>query len=50
MKKRKFKTVGSNCIDGATTTNATWGFKPVPNKGGKTTNSNIADKGDKKNA
>ena len=27
----------------ATTTNKDWGFKPVPNKGGKTTNAEIPD-------
>lgn len=38
MKKRRLQTIGSNYIDPATTTNKTWGFKPVPNKGGATTN------------
>lgn len=51
MKKRKFKTIGSNAIDGATSTNASFGFKPVPNKGGKTTNVvMITEKGGNKNA
>lgn len=48
--KKKLKTIGSNAIDGATTTNATWGFKPVPNKGGKTTNANIFEKKENKDA
>ena len=38
MKKRKLRTIGSNGIDPASTTNKDWGFKPVPNKGGATTN------------
>ena len=53
MKKRKFKTIGSNAIDGATSTNANFGFKPVPNKGGKTTNftaAMITEKGGNNNA
>jgi hypothetical protein len=50
MKKHKFKPIGSNSIDGATTTNATWGFKPVPNKGGKTANATISNKEGNKNA
>ena len=45
--RKKFKTLGSNAIDPATTTNAKWGFKPVPNKGGKTTNATIFHKEDK---
>lgn len=50
MKKRKFKTIGSNSVDGAASANATWGFKPVPNKGGKTNNSMITNKEGNKNA
>ena len=52
MKKRKFKnrTFGTNAIDPATTTNRDWGFNPVPNKGGKTTNAIIYAKEEKKNA
>ena len=42
MKKRRF-TRGSNAIDAATTTNKDWGFKPVPGKGGASTNSEIPD-------
>ena len=38
MKKRKLRTIGSNGIDPASTTNRDWGFIPVPNKGGATTN------------
>lgn len=38
MKNRKLQKVGSNAIDPATTHNMTWGFNPVPNKGGATTN------------
>jgi hypothetical protein len=36
--KRKLRKIGSNEIDPATTTNKDWGFNPVPNKGGFTTN------------
>lgn len=50
MKKRKLQTIGSNSIDPATTTNKDWGFKPVPNKGGKTTNCVIPEDGGSKNA
>lgn len=50
MKKRKLQTIGSNAIDQATTTNATWGFKPVPKKGGKTNNGVIQEKGGAANA
>lgn len=38
MKKRRLQTIGSNGIDPATTTNKNWGYNPVPNKGGATTN------------
>lgn len=48
--KTKLKTIGSNAIDPASTTNGKWGYKPVPNKGGKTTNASIFSKEDKKNA
>lgn len=48
MRKFKNRTFGTNAIDGATTTSKDFGFKPVPKKGGKTTNSNIKE--DKKNA
>lgn len=34
----------TNAIDPATTTNKDWGYKPVPNKGGATTNFEIPDK------
>lgn len=43
MKKHRFKKIGSNEIDGATSTNKNWGFKPVPNKGGMTTNYEIPE-------
>lgn len=47
MKKRKNSYFGME----ATTTNKDWGFKPVPNKGGKTTNAEIFEKKEgKKNA
>lgn len=36
--RKKFKKIGSNAIDPATTTGKTWGFRPVPNKGGATRN------------
>lgn len=45
---KKLKTIGSNSIDPATTTSKNWGFKPVPSKGGATTNSEI--KGGKNDA
>ena len=53
MKKTKFKnrTCGTNAIDGATTTARSWGFYPVPGKGGATCNAAIFDKkGGGKNA
>ena len=50
FRKRKIQTIGSNAVDGATTTNKTWGFKPVPKKGGKTTNTVIFSKEDEKDA
>lgn len=33
----------TNAIDPATTTSASFGFKPVPNKGGNTTNFEIPE-------
>lgn len=45
--KKKLNTIGSNAIDPASTTNGKWGFKPVPGKGGKTTNAIIFTKEDK---
>ena len=33
----------TNAIDAATTTSKNWGFKPVPGKGGATTNYEIPD-------
>ena len=48
--RKKFKKIGSNAVDGATTTNKTWGFKPVPKNGGKTTNVVIFSEEEKKNA
>ena len=50
MKMRKHQTLGSNSIDGATTTSASWGLGSVPGKGGKTTNARITNKEGKKNA
>jgi hypothetical protein len=50
MKKRKHQTIGGNALDGATTTGASWGFKPVPGKFGMTTNARITNKEGKKNA
>ena len=41
--KKKFKRLGSNAIDPATTTSKIWGFKPVPGKGGATTNFEIPE-------
>jgi hypothetical protein len=43
MKKRKFQKIRSNKINLATTTNKDWGFIPVPNKGGATTNFEIPE-------
>lgn len=43
MKKRKLRKIGSNSIDPASTTNKDWGFIPVPNKGGATTNFEIPE-------
>ncbi len=45
---RRFKkngriTKATNAIDPATTTSKDWGFTPVPNKGGATTNFVIPD-------
>ena len=42
--RKKLKKIGSNAIDPATTTGKTWGYKPVPNKGGNTTNYEIPDR------
>ena len=49
MKKYK-KPIRTSYYGMATTTSWDWGFKPVPNKGGKTTNAMIPDKGGNKNA
>ena len=46
--KKKNKYHVKPTLDGATTTSWDWGFKPVPNKGGKTENSVIIAKSDKK--
>lgn len=46
--KKKNKYHVKPTMDGATTTSWDWGFKPVPNKGGKTINSAIIAKSDKK--
>lgn len=40
MKTRRINRA-TNAIDPATATSKTWGFRPVPNKGGKTTNFEI---------
>lgn len=40
---KKLKTIGSNAIDPATTTAKNFGFHPVPNKGGATTNFEIPE-------
>ena len=42
MKKSRF-TRGSNAIDPATTTSKTWGYKPIPGKGGASTNAEIPE-------
>ena len=44
---KKWQKIGSNEVDPATTTAKNWGFHPVPNKGGKTTNTIIYSKEDK---
>ena len=42
--KNNRKVIGAtNAVDPATTTSADFGFKPVPNKGGKTTNFEIPE-------
>lgn len=38
FKNGKRVTKATNAIDPATTTGKTWGFKPIPGKGGATTN------------
>ena len=43
MKKNRKINRATNAIDPATTTNKKWGYIPVPNKGGKTTNFEIPD-------
>ena len=40
---KKLKTIGSNAIDPATSTSKNFGYKPVPNKGGKTNNYEIPE-------
>ena len=42
MKKSRF-TRGSNAIDPATTTSKTWGYKPIPGKGGASTYTEIPE-------
>ena len=42
MKKKKIKRP-TGWGNAATTTSWDWGFKPVPNKGGKTTNCETSD-------
>ena len=48
--RKKWQKIGSNELDPDTTTNKHWGFRPVPNKFGKTTNAKIFNKEDKKDA
>jgi hypothetical protein len=43
MKKNRRINRATNAIDPATTTNKDWGYIPVPNKGGKTTNAEIPE-------
>ena len=43
FKKNRRVNKATNANDPATTTNKNWGFKPVPNKGGKTTNFEIPE-------
>lgn len=43
MRKHKFKTIGSNAIDPASTIGKNWGFIPVSGKGGQTCNSTITE-------
>lgn len=48
MKPSHKKTLrANNKVEQATTTNKTWGFHPVPNKGGRTTNASIVEKPNK---
>ena len=37
------RTVATNAIDPASTTSASFGFIPIPGKGGKTTNAEIPE-------
>ena len=41
--KKKFKKIGSNAIDPATSTAKDFGFHPCPGKGGATTNFEIPE-------
>ncbi len=41
MRKNRKPIKATNAIEPATTTGKNWGFVPVPNKGGKTTNFEI---------
>jgi hypothetical protein len=43
FKKNRRVTKATNAIDPATTTSKNWGFIPVPNKCGKTTNFEIPE-------
>ena len=43
FKKNKRIIKGTNAIDPATSTNRSWGYTPVPNNGGKTTNYEIPE-------
>lgn len=43
MRKNRKPIKATNAIEPATTTGKNWGFVPVPNKGGKTTNGEICD-------
>lgn len=50
MRKFKNRIFGTNAVERSTTTNKDWGFKPVPNKGGKTSNATITHKEGNKDA
>lgn len=43
IKKNRRVIKATNAIDPATTTSEKWGFKPIPNKGGATTNFEIPE-------
>lgn len=43
FKKNRRPIKASNAIEPATTTSKKWGFKPIPGKGGATTNAEIPE-------